>query len=136
MKTAEEAVADVLEHHGVKGMKWGVRRERQAVTTSQARTVTDKAKVKATGGTGQKAHGDAVKAEVVKQKIRKSGVKSASNEELQKIIERVRLEDQAKVAVASKGKKFVKKKLETQLDSQTNQFVNQTINDAKNRRRN
>lgn len=132
MAQGEEFVQDFLEHYGVKGMKWGVRREHARVSTSQARTVTDKAKVKATGGTGHEAHSDAVRVAAKKQRLKKSGVAALSNRELQEVIDRTRLEDQARQAVQSKGRKFVSKKLNTQIDQQGTRFVQREI--AKKRR--
>jgi 2'-5' RNA ligase len=124
---SEEFVEDFLAHYGVKGMKWGVRKPRSAVTTSQGSTLTGKAKVKTTGGEGHNASPDAVKVAAKKAKLKKSGVAALSNKDLQDVIERARLETQARDAVSSTGKKFVKKKLNTQFDQQSQQFVREQI---------
>lgn len=125
MAQGEDFVTDFLEHHGVKGMKWGVRRDHTAVSTSHTRTVTDKAKVKASGGTGHPAHSDAVKVEGHKQKLKKSGTKALSDQELRDIINRTQLETQARAATAGKGKRFVSKTLGDTARSQTTQFINE-----------
>jgi len=124
---AEEFVEDFLAHYGVKGMKWGQRKPRAAVRTSQSSTLTGKAKAKATGGEGHNASPDAVKVAAKKQKLKKSGVASLSNKDLQDVIERARLETQAREAVAGSGKKFVKKKLGQQVDQQTQAVIREAI---------
>jgi hypothetical protein len=84
-----EALDNLLAHHGVKGMKWGVRRSRG----STAVVVTDKRKrVKTSGGRGLPAHPDAVPARVIGQKARKSGLKALSDDELQAYAKRMNLE--------------------------------------------
>jgi hypothetical protein len=87
-----DVVADILAHHGVKGMRWGVRRDR-----SSAVTVSDKGKrLKTKGGHGRPAHTDAVRVRTIGQVGRKSGFKALSNEELQAFNQRLNLEQQAK----------------------------------------
>lgn len=87
------AVADVLVHYGIKGMKWGVRRKNPTPTTA-ATTTTPGRKVKATGGTGQKASSDAVEAARLRQIAKKSTTDSLSNKELQALVQRLNLERQ------------------------------------------
>jgi hypothetical protein len=130
-KQAEEFMENFLEHHGVKGMKWGVRKDKhQGAPSVSARTnagVTGRTRVKAKQGGGQDAHDDALKVAGKKAVLKKSGTAALSNKDLQEIIERTRLEDQAKQAVQSKGRKFVTKKLNTQVDQQSQQFVQRKI---------
>jgi 2'-5' RNA ligase len=87
-----------LSHHGVKGMRWGVRRknvgspDEVVVTTNTSRM--GKAKIKTQGGKGQPPASDAVKVAAIKQKAKKSGVNSLSNEEMQAVVNRMNLEGQ------------------------------------------
>lgn len=92
---ATEIVPDILAHYGVKGMRWGVRR--RATVGPQEVIVSDRRKkLKTSGGRGFPAHSDAVRARVVGQKGRKSGLKALSNEELAEYAKRLNLEQNVK----------------------------------------
>lgn len=69
------AVEDVLAHHGIKGMRWGVK-----------------------GGKGTPTAGsdDAKRAAASKEIVKKSGVKALNNQELQHLVNRINLEQQYK----------------------------------------
>ena len=89
-----DEIDKVLAHFGVKGMKWGVRRNRRPVGV----TVTTKpgGKIKTSGGKNQPASKDAVTAARLKQRAKKSKASSLSNAELQALIRRMQLERQFK----------------------------------------
>ena len=88
--SAADVVSNLLSHHGVKGMKWGVRRDR-----SSAVTVTDKGKkLKTSGGFGHPAHPEAVRARTTGQIAKKSGVKALSDQQLNDYAKRLRLEQE------------------------------------------
>lgn len=105
-----DSVASVLEHHGTKGMKWGVRKgdgSPTAVTVTQKRPGT---RVSATGGKNQPAHADAIKVAEIKRKAKASSTDSLSNVELKALVERMNLEtnlSRLQGTQKSLGKKFV-----------------------------
>lgn len=108
MRTAE-VVENLLTHHGVKGMRWGIRRK--ATVGPQEVIVSDKRKkLKTTGGEGHPAHPEAVRARTIGQISKKSGVKALSDQDLQDYTNRLRLEASVKrlnYAEAPLAKKFV-----------------------------
>lgn len=113
-----EAVKAVLAHHGVKGMRWGVRR-----STSSSVTVSQKGKkLKSTGGAGRAPSSDAVRAQTLGQIKKKSGVHALSNEELQAYQKRLNLEQNVKNLSAQQP--GVKNWIKRTLTKQGNQQVN------------
>lgn len=94
---ALQPVNEDLLHYGVKGMKWGVRRDRSGAS-SGPQDVSVKQKpggyVKTSGGGGQSASADAIEARIYKQKAARSTTDSLSNKELQALVSRLNLEKQ------------------------------------------
>lgn len=110
-----ESVERSLAHHGVKGMKWGVRNDSSSGSSGDVaiKTKPGKTRVKTAGGKGLPAHEDAVAAAVARQKARGSHTDALSNKELQSAVQRMNLERQysqltAERGAINKGKKFVK----------------------------
>jgi hypothetical protein len=123
-----------FEHYGVKGMRWGVRRE-QFVTSAHQRELSKererqekrlpsgvratptigssrrkKSEVKTKGGQDHPPTEDAIKVAAATQKLKKSGVAALSNKELQEVERRLNLEASVKRLAAgqrSLGEKFV-----------------------------
>ena len=117
---AQERGREFIEHYGIKGMHWGVRREeirtaKLAKRTAKEETrranpgrqpapvrVTDsigvssvkKTTIKTVGGEDHPAHQDAIKVAVSRQKLKRSGVHTLSNAELQQMAQRMQLEQQ------------------------------------------
>lgn len=95
----EQEILDHLEHHGVKGMRWGVRRSRGGYVRK---------------GKGKSQSPDAQKAEAVKNKVKKKGgIQALSNRELSDFNRRVELEKNynrlsQKDPIAKKGHDKVK----------------------------
>ena len=85
----------ILEHHGVKGMKWGLRRK--ATVGPQEVIIRDnRKKIKTSGGGGHTAHPDAVRARTIGQIGKKSGVKALSNQDMDAYTKRLNMEAQVK----------------------------------------
>lgn len=103
-----EKVEKFIAHHGVKGMKWGVRRDREITVTR-----TRNGNLKTSGGHDRPASSDAKKTAVSVQKARKSNVSSLSNKELEAAVKRMQLEQQftkltPPKGVLAKASKFMK----------------------------
>jgi len=115
MSDTTERGEEFISHFGVKGMKWGVRKERPVSTSTQIDTglVRRRTKVSTRGGESHPAHTDAIIAAVQKQKLKKSGTDALSTQELRELSTRLQLEAQVETLATKKGKKFAKRQLET-----------------------
>lgn len=105
--TQSALVIDDILHAGVKGMKWGVRKDRSAVTVKQKGK-----KLKSKGGAKHPAHPDAIKTKGIHQVLKKSGIDALSNQDLQAYTTRLNLEASVKRLNEQKqpaAKKFVRK---------------------------
>lgn len=110
----------VIFHHGVKGQKWGVRKDevtsRGGATKGPTSVVISQKKpgtfAKAKGGKGHPIHEDALVALEARQRAKASTTDALSNAELKKVVERMNLEQQySNLAFQSdrrsKGMRFV-----------------------------
>lgn len=108
-----QEVDDILEHYGIKGMRWGVRRTPTELAGPTPITINAKPgkKIVTTGGKNLPVSEDAKQAAVIKQKARASGAQSLSNDEMRILVTRMNLEQQyAKLnpKQVSLGEKFLK----------------------------
>jgi hypothetical protein len=110
---------DVLQHYGVKGMKWGVHKKSSSGSSGpepvSVRAEAGK-KIKTSGGKGHGPAGEAIDTAVARQKAKKSKVQSLSNKELQDAVRRMQLEQQfsqlsSQGSTIAGGKKLVKELL-------------------------
>lgn len=110
--------AAFLSHYGVKGMRWGVRNEAPSAVTPTAKSVVPhgdkrKTRIKVEGGQNHPASTDAIRVAQAHEKLKKSGVKALSNQELQDVQNRLNLERNVKQLTAAtttvgRGRQFVK----------------------------
>lgn len=121
---------DTLAHYGIRGMRWGVRKNRSSPTetTKEPVDVTIKSypggKIQTSGGHNQPPHDDAKRASAYRQQARVSGPNSLSNAQLKALIERIRLEnDYNKIRAAeieaakSPSRRFLEKFIKSERDT-------------------
>jgi len=104
-----ETIDEVLEHFGVKGMKWGVRRSHPGISGS---------------------HEDAARAKQAKAKVKKGGTDALSNRELEDLVRRMNLEKQFSSLQPPSGKKRAGKFVADLLVNVGKQQVSKAANDA------
>jgi hypothetical protein len=107
----QQLLAPALMHYGVKGMKWGVRKDRSVSSGPQPVQTLQRpgSRVQARGGKNLPASEDAVKAAEARQKARASTTDSLSTKDLQQLVNRMNLEQQySRLTTPQKsaGKKF------------------------------
>lgn len=106
-KTAQEILTE-LEHYGVKGMKWGVRRDRRTLAKARAKS----------GSAAKSQKVLTAEAKVKKDlaaKLKQGGVDSMTNEEIKTYTERLRLENQLNQVRNERNAK-IHKNIKTVLD--------------------
>lgn len=95
LDNGRQVVEKILSQSGVKGMKWGVRKDMPSASSGKVNVSQKKSgKLVTTGGAGHKPHVQAVEKVVAQQIARKSGVHALSNKELQDVVNRMNLEQQ------------------------------------------
>lgn len=99
METVDEVLDSILEHHGIRGMKWGVRRRNKGGSSGG-------------GSTPSHVSDDAKKAHDTFATINKHGSTDAlSNQELQHLVKRINLEKQYHELIGQSSKKNKGKKI-------------------------
>ena len=119
-----ENVENFLEHFGIKGMKWGVRKDPVDVTVDSRRPGR---RVKASGGQNQPAHEDAIRSAAVRQRAKASTLDSVSTKDLQELVNRMNLEQQYSKLSANKtspGRKIVNEILTNTVKQQAARYAN------------
>lgn len=81
-----DGTGEFLEHYGIRGMRWGVRRDNPS------------------GGSGRTHSDDAARAATAHAKLKQHGTKALSNEELRVLVDRMNLEAQFKRLEPPSGK--------------------------------
>lgn len=124
--TTIEDVGEFLEHHGVKGQKWGVRKDNSissvSTKTSKLRRSPTDVVVKqkpgkfatTSGGKRQTASDDAILTAGIRQFAKKSTTDSLSNKQIQDAVTRMNLEQQYRTLVKktnrqTRGQRFANK---------------------------
>lgn len=109
MSATARAGEEFLAHFGVKGMRWGVRKDQEAVSrdvlvkTGHTR-IRGRTKVKTKGGSHHEVAEDALSFHVTRQKMKRSGTDALSNDELQKLAQRMNLEQQVRTLAKNRPK--------------------------------
>ena len=136
MAQSDEFVGEFLEHYGVKGMKWGVRKS-DPVPAGETRVTQKGKRLKGEGGKGLPAHPDAKRAAESKQKAKGSGLQALSNKELKDLQTRMNLEQNVrelsvkeKNANSNPAAKFIKRTLLNSGKNEVQQASNRATSKA------
>lgn len=119
-----------LAHYGVKGMKWGVRKDRSTAPVKVRTRTRPGQRVQATGGQNQKPSNDAIRASIAKQKARASTTDSLSTKELGDLVKRMQLEQQYAQLTPKTGSAKAKKFLADVLVNVGKQQATKAANDV------
>lgn len=148
MMQIESVIGNVLEHHGVKGMRWGVRRaessgEGSGVSPSGVTRVKNKLSNIKGGGSSGSAKAlppseDVQRVHAAMDKISKGNTSALSNRELQDVVTRMNLEQQYtrlstqdNVNRMLQGHEFIKKALQVgKTLNDINKFVHSPVGTA------
>ena len=109
MDGVTEQGEEFISHFGVKGMKWGVRKDQEAQTrdimikTGHTR-IRGKTKVKTKGGSHADVAEDALKFHTTRQKMKRSGTDALTNDELRDLANRMNLEQQVRTLSKNRPK--------------------------------
>lgn len=89
----DETVDEILEHFGIKGMRWGVRRDRSSSSSTGGKSAPR----------GKPTSVDAARVDKINRKVKTRGVASLSNAELKALNDRINLEQSYSRLTASKS---------------------------------
>lgn len=131
LQQAGDFINNTLAHHGVRGMKWGIRKKPSSVPAGETRAhqKTPGTKVVVEGGHGVRAHDDAMRALSAAKVARNSGVHALSNQELQHLVNRLNLEQQYARLRPPTGKEKATKFVADTLVNVGKQQVSRAVND-------
>lgn len=106
-----ENIEEFLEHHGIRGMKWGVRRAKNHGSGSHHANSGRKPKGPGAYTSNPKETADARNARLAKEKVKKGGIEALNNKELKDLVNRMNLEQQysnLSPKSVSKGRTYLK----------------------------
>jgi hypothetical protein len=141
MGTKADSGEEALEHYGILGMRWGVRRTQAQLDRAAGRRVekgkpvTKTERVKRIKKQKAPPSEDAASAKEAAQKAKKGGVQSLSNRELQQLNTRLNLEQNYSNLTAkqtSPGKAFANEILTTVSKQATQKLANEASTIAVN----
>lgn len=106
-----QTLDEILAHHGVMGMKWGVRKARSTGPVEVTSTAKPGKPIKTKGGANHPASPDALKTARTRQVAKASSTDALSTKELQDLVQRMNLEQQYVRLSANRqktlGQKFI-----------------------------
>lgn len=114
----KEKIDELIEHAGVKGMRWGVRRKRDSSGSAS--------KGKSSGETAAKVKGKSSDDAKKVKALRKKKLKELSDSEIAAVTKRLQLEKQYKDLTSAKvspGKQFLREQSKALLSKTANQLT-------------
>ena len=131
-----EAVSSFIEHHGVKGMRWGVRKRDSGGSTSSTsitkRSTKKNGKVEVGKASKHNVSEDAMKTKLNKATAKKHSTNALSTAELQSLVNRMNLEQQYskltyKPSMRDRAKKLIGKTMNDVAEKQAARLANHII---------